>query len=105
MGTLRYITPTGQNGSDFILSSISFDLKEVYHSIRIHQKRLINIYIVFVIRILLTSLHVVTNISMIIPLYISCIVCISGDITAENVRSKSLQREMDSMINDLQNVL
>ena len=31
--------------------------------------------------------------------------CISGDITSENVRSKSLQGEMDSMINDLQNVL
>jgi len=30
---------------------------------------------------------------------------LEGDITAENVRSKSLQREMDSMINDLQNVL
>jgi hypothetical protein len=44
---------------------------------------------------------------MIIPLFIPAYmcVCISGDITSENARSKSLQREMDSMINDLQNVL
>jgi hypothetical protein len=42
------------------------------------------------------------------PFVLSCIyvsACISGDITTENVRSKSLQREMDTMINDLQNVL
>ena len=36
-----------------------------------------------------------------------CLLCcaFSGDITAENVRSRTLQREMDAMINDLQNVL
>ncbi len=40
-----------------------------------------------------------------LPLYLHLCVCISGEINAENVRSKNLQREMDSMINDLQNVL
>ena len=33
------------------------------------------------------------------------VLCFSGDIAAENVRSRCLQREMDTMINDLQNVL
>ncbi len=38
-------------------------------------------------------------------LFLHLRVCISGDITAENARGKNFQREMDSMINDLQNVL
>lgn len=54
----------------------------------------------------LSNQHLLFDCFHVQPYLPGCVcVCISGDIAAENVRGKGLQREMDSVINDLQNVL